>query len=211
MLLQMLKLARLVRYNKRDRNHFLQLKRRFGGQFVVDAWNNQMEETKRIKNKISLMLLYGQRLRCVYCEKSLIGIDKEIDHIAPKHLNPEFSFEALNLAYACGYCNGTSKKGGKPTANEAQPFYNQIQFLIVHPYLDDPEEHIVYQDDDRIYLDIERCTDKGRETINMFKFNEDEMITFRAKTLKLERDNPINDETLSRLVKETASYKKHND
>lgn len=196
-----------IKYNNVDKKHFKYLRTKYGGNFTVKSWGDGEKATKKAKQKISLQLHTYQKYRCVYCERSLVGIDKEIDHIAPKHINPEYTFEAINLAYACGLCNGTSKKGQNPTIANNNGYYHQHIFLIVHPYLDNPAVHITYQDADKIYLDIPNCSPEGVNTIRMFDFDEDEMTIFRAKTLKNERDNPIDDETLKSLILKAVAYK----
>lgn len=41
--------------------------------------------------------------RCVYCEDSLAD---EVEHVKPKDLYPEATFQWSNYVYACGPCNG---------------------------------------------------------------------------------------------------------
>lgn len=41
--------------------------------------------------------------RCAYCEDSVAD---EVEHIAPKTLFPELTFDWFNYVYACGPCNG---------------------------------------------------------------------------------------------------------
>ena len=203
----MLDLTNRIRYNKSDRNQLKKQKKKYGENYTVNTWKDGENATKEVKRKISFQLHTYQKYRCVYCERSLVGIDKQIDHIAPKHLNSEYTFEALNLAYACGLCNGTSKKGQGSTIENNNGYYHQHDFSIVHPYLDNPNIHITYQDADKIYLDIPNCSLEGRNTIEMFDFAEDEMTIFRAKTLKNERDNPIGDDSLKSLILKAVAYK----
>ncbi len=65
-------------------------------------WNKHSTLTfKDIKEKLSEMCP-GHK-RCVYCEDSYAD---EIEHIYPKDLFPDRSFNWENYIYACGPCNG---------------------------------------------------------------------------------------------------------
>lgn len=192
---------------KRFKKHLNFLKSKYGRAFTVDTWSDGMVKTKEIKRAISIQLHTYQKFRCVYCEKRLINETKEIDHIAPKHLNPEYTFTPINLAYSCGLCNSSSKKGQKPIITGINSNYSNQDFYIVHPYLDDFRSEIVYQDSDGIYLDLPNCSKKGLNTIEMFDFDSLEMIMFRAGRLISERNNPISDRDLKELIQKAVSYK----
>ena len=50
--------------------------------------------------------------------------------------------------------------------------YNQCTFLIVHPFFDNPNLEIVFSDPDRVYFDRTNCTQKGKDTIDFFGWDD---------------------------------------
>ena len=97
--------------------------------------------------------------------------DAHIDHIVPKAVHGEFTFEPFNLVSSCGSCNSKVKKGERETINlPSTSIYKNNSFLIVHPYFSNPDDHIKYKDADRIDFDKSRCSQEGKWTINLFKW-----------------------------------------
>lgn len=56
---------------------------------------------RTIRSTLSQMCIGS--IRCAYCEDSMAD---EIEHIYPKNLFPQLTFEWGNYAFACGPCNG---------------------------------------------------------------------------------------------------------
>lgn len=104
-------------------------------------WEKNDNQTRSIKNKISKFSIENQGGRCVYCESILRTGNTSIEHFAPKESHPEFTFHPKNLFSACGCCNSPSVKGRKdtvitmPTVDQ----YENNEFCIVHPILDNPD------------------------------------------------------------------------
>jgi hypothetical protein len=70
-------------------------------------------------------------IRCAYCEDSLAD---EIEHVAPKTLFPERTFDWLNYVYACGPCNGPkSNQYGVVTGAKVVEFVRRRGEPIVPP------------------------------------------------------------------------------
>ncbi|MFC4739992.1 hypothetical protein ACFO3U_08295 [Flavobacterium ponti] len=163
---------------------------------------------KRVKNEISKKLLAKNGPYCVYCERVLIGTGNQIDHFAHKALHSQFTFNPVNLFYSCSFCNSSARKGQKNTINNPVQFrYDLCQFKIVHPYFDNPDTEILYQDADKVFFDLPSCSNLGRDTIAFFKWDDIHMTMFRARTLKIERLNPLSPIEEQQLILSIISYK----
>jgi uncharacterized protein (TIGR02646 family) len=70
--------------------------------------------------------------KCAYCESKVTAVyPGDVEHILPKTARPDLTFDYANLTLACFICN--NRKGD---------YYNVAQPLL-HPYEDDPGEHLV--------------------------------------------------------------------
>lgn len=170
-----------------------------------DGWDDTTPVTKAIKHHISKHTIEAQGGRCAYCEKVLAKGDVEIEHIAPKKHYGEFIYEPYNLVSSCGCCNASVNKGQTKTivdpVNKAA--YEQNTFSIVHPYFDNPDDHIKYNDPERIYFNEDNCTEKGEATIKLFNWNEYWAIAKRFEIAST-RNFPID---VLKLAAEIATYK----
>lgn len=141
--------------------------------FTHDDWSNIELEPVRVEIRNHYRVV--QRLVCVYCQNpisSRSAAGAPIEHIIPKSENLNFIFEPLNLCIACPDCNEFK--------NKRRVFFDQItnsrnkykyprdseKFRIVHPHLDNYEDHILKAN--RIYLEL---TDKGGYTIYICNLN----------------------------------------
>lgn len=69
--------------------------------------------------------------KCAYCESKITHIDfGDVEHIIPKALRPDLTFNYDNLTLACGICNG--RKGD----------YFDEDNAILNPYMDEPRDHL---------------------------------------------------------------------
>lgn len=185
---------KLIKKNKLSSNNILH----------VDSWK---DISKSVKNEISKRLYYNQGYKCVYCERYLTGLLPQIDHFAHKSRYPQFSFTSINLFYACGNCNSSAIKGQKNTIYRLNVRYDNCIFEIVHPFLDDVDIHIIYQDYDKIFFDWFNCSVKGKNTIRFFDFYGLQMTDIRARTLIYERLNPYTTGEERTLIQSAISYK----
>lgn len=199
----MLNINTRISLSKKSKKRIKKFKKK-NGALTVDSWKRI---SKKVKNDISKKLLYNQNLRCAYCQRYLYDEVLQIDHFAPKTLNPEFTFTTNNLFYSCGFCNSTGIKGSKPTVNVLHNNYNQTTFLIVHPYIDNVDAEILYSDPDRITYDMAGCSQKGLDTISFFEFDKLPMTMFRANKLLYERRNPLTTADEKALIRECIAYK----
>lgn len=175
-------------------------------------WDSDHETIVSIKAKIRAQLLTNQNC-CAYCGMPFKGEkDKQIEHIAPKakFRQPQFTFTLQNLVLACVYCNNLIVKGSKPTIEPpVNRSYKKCNFIIVHPYFDDPIIHYDWADDgDKILIQVRNNSDKGRASIKMFELDSAGMSEMRAaisSIAKLKAAKPISlaDES---LVNETLDY-----
>ena len=178
----MLNLNKTVSYTQEQEEHVQHQLAKLGSTVVIDGktktvdgpylWRRGDTQTNNIKHRLSLHTLRFQGGRCAFCESLLREGDAPIEHIVPKSKHGEYSFTPLNVVTSCTSCNSPSKKGDidtviLPLAGK----YEDNQFKIVHPYLDDPDEHIKYKDTEKIYLDIANCSPKGLWTINLFHWD----------------------------------------
>jgi uncharacterized protein (TIGR02646 family) len=201
----MLNITSRLSISRRSSRFISALKRRQNGSFTQASWGMIHNS---VKNEISGNLFANQGLKCVYCERYLIGLGHEIDHFAHKGDYPQFSFTAVNLFYSCKLCNSLDRKGQKNTINVLNARYNQCAFLIVHPYYHDPSVEIIYTDPDRIYFDRVNSTQLGNDTIDFFNWEDLLYTTIRSRILVNERMNPLTSIVERELIQLSISYKK---
>lgn len=170
-----------------------------------EGWNDSRNETKSIKNRISNHTIIAQGGRCAYCEKILAKGEVEIDHIANKGLYGEFTYEPYNLVSSCTCCNSPCNKGQKDcvVAPVDRLVYVNNEFTIVHPYFDNPDDHLKYMDDEHIYFDINNCSQKGKATIDMFNWN-DTWAIYKRITIAHMKHYPVD---VLQLAVEISTYK----
>lgn len=197
----MLNLINPVRYNDEEQRHVdIVLK-----PLLSNGWKDQKDKTKELKHKIDVYTIEAQGGRCAYCDTPLRRGAHAIDHIAPKGIYGEFCYEPFNLVNACTSCNSTSNKGETDTIEDPadREDYINNDFKIVHPYFDNPDEHIRYEDDEMTIYDIPACSQKGIETITMFHWNESWAYNQRVINA-MTKDLPID---VAQLVMEISTYK----
>lgn len=199
----MLNLSESITFSEEEENHIQTL---FDtGLSGPDMWKKNDTQSKSLKHRISKFTEFNQGVRCVYCECVLRKGISHIEHFAPKEKHREFTFHPMNLFAACGCCNSTSIKGRNDTirSNPKSTHYEDNDFSIVHPLLDNPEDHIKYKDEDRIYFDLDACSQKGLDTITFFEWNSYSARLDRAY-VAASRHIPLD---LNQLIKDISTYK----
>lgn len=172
------------------------------GESGPDMWKES--SLKAIRNKISRVTLTNQQCYCAFCEGRLEKGTTAIEHIVLKSRHREFTYEPENLVSACGRCNSKAVKGEKETLIEPlNPIYSLNRFKIVHPVLDEPDEHIVFKDKDRIFFDVNNCSQLGKDTIEFFKWEEINATEKRTMSAFI-RKQPSD---IVKLVEEISTYK----
>ena len=151
-----------------------------------EDWDSGKKINKAIKESIKRQLLLWQDEKCVYCGLKLGGTSREeIEHIAPRHLYPEFEYTTKNLAMSCQFCNSSSKKGKKNTIGSKNAYYNKCTFTIVHPYYDDVDHF--FENRGAIINICSGLTSsekkKAQNTMDMFDLYESHHVEARAMQL----------------------------
>ena len=200
----MLNIETRISLSKSSKNRIKKYWKSKGGNLNGKSWGSIH---KSVKNELSKKLFLNQRFKCCYCERHLTGLSPQIDHFAHQAVYSRFCFNPTNLFYACGFCNSASIKGQKDTVDVFNLRYDLTTFLIVHPLRDNPDNEIIFQDSDRVYLDIDQCTELGVRTISFFKYDELLMTTIRAKHLKYQRMDPLTTEEENDLIQKSIAYK----
>jgi uncharacterized protein (TIGR02646 family) len=144
-----------------------------------------------LKDVIRQQLETLQGDECAFCGLSLKSRVAQIEHIAPKgsELYPQFMFEKKNLILACSLCNGFEKKSTFDTIESLDVNYSKCTFKIVHPYFDDPDDHLEYitlPGSTLAYLIQVKekngiKSPKGEQTISLFELDSSAMTEERYK------------------------------
>lgn len=152
------------------------------------SWEYTAGYSRTFKDELTRQLVVNQSRRCAYCGSRLLGTKHHRDHIAPKEVHPEFTFYPSNLVLACYHCN-TDCKGATDTVNMKQATYDKCGFVIIHPYFDEPSEHIEYVGGiDEILIQVVNGSLKGHATIAMFRLDSTDMTSQRAKDALFDKD-----------------------
>ncbi len=81
--------------------------------------------------------------------------------------------------------------------------YKSNKFVIVHPYLDNANEHIIFDDDTRTTFDKDKCSQLGLATIAFFEWDS---IDARLKRLN-ESPYRLTDEEVVEMIRTISTYK----
>jgi 5-methylcytosine-specific restriction endonuclease McrA len=127
------------------------------------------EKTRYRHPQVKAALIDETKGKCAYCESKLLHIHHgDVEHIYPKSLAPERSFEWENLTLACEICN--QNKSNKDPLIEA----------IIDPYVIDPAEHLVFMG--TLLFDL--STPHGISTREMLDLNRIELVERRKEHLE---------------------------
>ncbi|WP_461495996.1 hypothetical protein [Pyruvatibacter sp.] len=81
------------------------------------------------------------------------------------------------------------RKAKFDTVDVEAPSYRRSTFKIVHPFLDDPAQHLDFELDDKaILIRAKSGSAKGRQTIDLFGLMEPERAKERAKDFLFDSD-----------------------
>ncbi len=135
--------------------------------------------------------------KCGYCETKIEYPDLgTVDRYRPNNgvrdqneyyedLYWWLTFEWDNLVYSCKECN--QFKGnyfpikGRRALNENDDHVSEHRMLL-HPYLDDPENHLKYEYNDHGRIDA--LTEEGNQTIELLRLNRTDLIEGRKRAKK---------------------------
>lgn len=123
--------------------------------------------TKYRHKKIKEALIAETHGKCVYCESKLLHIHHgDVEHIFPKAIYNNKTFEWNNLTLACEICN-QNKSDNDPNLNS-----------IINPYIDSPEEHMFFSGP--VVLTF---TQKGQNTELLLDLNRTALLERRREKL----------------------------
>lgn len=180
-------LATTIIYSKKEKNFVKKLNKE-----IPNVWKDEdtiaqnpnfkygdNAKRLRLKDSIRKRLLILQGEFCIYCGAEFSSASTtHIEHIMPKDIYPEYTFEPLNLALACQRCNIDLKRVSNYVTNYDNKNYKNCKLSIVHPYLNNLDRHMDYSD-----VIIGCITQKGFKTIDEFKLNDERLLTMRGLTL----------------------------
>jgi uncharacterized protein (TIGR02646 family) len=146
--------------------------------------------------------------KCAYCESHVEHVsDAHIEHYRPKSRFRHLTFDWDNLLLACGKGNSIQYKSDKfPEADEGGP--------IVNPCVDDPDEHLDFQYDERTKLaSVYGKTVRGRTTETLLGLNRAELRQYRSRQVTrlaalacLARTHPEAHQLLEEARQDDAEY-----
>lgn len=140
------------------------------------------------KLTLTSQLKIRQGRRCAYCGTHLFEEFPHRDHIAPKTPHFYWTFWPTNIVLACYACN-TDRKKTTDTVAQLQPSYRRTTFTIVHPYHDNPADHLNFTGHrGKILISARNGSAKGLETIRLFDLMSPERAKQRAKDALLDDD-----------------------
>ncbi|APV39844.1 hypothetical protein PFAS1_10980 [Pseudomonas frederiksbergensis] len=152
-------------------------------------WDGQTKAVKKFKDEVLKQGLAIQEQKCAWCTLNVGTLGRRTahrDHIAPKAKYPQWTFFAKNLIIACEYCNGFAVKGEINTVSKVEDVYENCIFHVVHPYLDDPSDHLEFLGDSPLSVTIRSRTPKGLWTIDKLQLDTAGATMERAKDRLLE-------------------------
>ena len=151
-------------------------------------WKRNDGRYKRFKNDLTTSLKGLQSNRCAYCGTRLHEKRPHRDHVAPKSPHFKWTYWPANLVLAC-YCCNVDCKGEEDTVEHCANSYRRSKFNIVHPYLDDPADHLDFSiSGDGVLVAVKNGSVKGDRSITLFKLMEPERVKERAKDLLVDND-----------------------
>lgn len=151
-------------------------------------WRRSDGNYKQFKENVTNTMKAAQSNRCAYCGARLHEKRPHRDHIAPKSPHFKWTFWPANLVLAC-YCCNVDCKGETDTVDVVASSYRRSTFNIVHPFFDDPSDHLNFNLDAKaILISTRNDSAKGQRTIDLFNLMDPERAKQRAKDLMFDDD-----------------------
>jgi uncharacterized protein (TIGR02646 family) len=128
---------------------------------------SQTERTRYRHADIKAALVEETHGKCAYCESKLRHVTYgDVEHVTPKYLTPERTFEWANLTLACDICN-TNK--GTHTG-------------VIDPYAAEPSEHLDFVG---AMVLARPGSDPGISTEVTLQLNRPPLLERRAERMKM--------------------------
>ncbi len=154
-------------------------------------WGSQKNCIETLKGELNAHFDEYQSEKCCYCGLLYDRTGRgEIEHIAPKGQSyyPQFSYHNLNLAKACQLCNSSSMKHTYDSISVPSVNYEDCEFKMVHPYLDDHTQHYSWKYGLRgVIISVNNDSAKARESIRIFELASEKRTRARAQQRNQER------------------------
>ncbi|MDC9582789.1 HNH endonuclease [Xenorhabdus sp. PR6a] len=148
------------------------------------------DDLEVVRREIKDFYIREQKHTCAYCKQEIRsnnGRHWDIEHIISRESVHEFMFEPKNLCVSCPECN--QRKGpNKVTHSKARkkPPLNSLDYFIVHPHLDNYEDHIEPVKIGEFYFSK---SEKGEKTISICGLNR--FYEFAGYNQAVTTDNQI--------------------
>lgn len=117
--------------------------------------------------------------KCFYCEATLKGDLREIDHFKEVAIAPELAYTWSNLYLSCHNCNDKLSHDKIPLSDVLDPCSDTD---------DEIKENITFEDE---CICAQPDSEKGLQTIRKFRLNSDAQDFKRLKWLKIIKDRVI--------------------
>lgn len=161
---------------------------------IIEFSRGDAVKRNNLKKGIKKHLEEVQAGFCYYCGCELSRFGKSgahIDHVLPKSAEhgryQRFTFEPKNLVLSCARCNGFDFKCEKDYAIGYNENYDLITFKIVHPHLENINDHISVNLAG--VVEIKSSSTKGKFMIDEFDLNGDELLEVRLGSLAVHAMN----------------------
>lgn len=143
--------------------------------------------------------------KCAYCESYVGAVGHgDLENYRPKSRYPHLAYELSNLLFTCSICNQRYKGDKFPleseppstVADQADMFGDTRSAvidianekpLLLNPYFDQPQEHLVFSEDEGGAVRVTGLTERGRVSIDLLGLNRPELLEMRARTWRLAR------------------------
>lgn len=150
-------------------------------------------DTERVKSltrrynhpEVKNALKEETRGKCAYCEAYVIDVAHgDIEHVTPKSINRDLTFDWANLTFACQLCN--QNKSNKED--------------LLDPYVDEPDEHLFFAGSF-----AKGRTASGTRTVMELHLNRPSLIESRNREIEryadqIEKVFLINDDRIKELL-----------
>ncbi|QWP75919.1 hypothetical protein J5226_20280 [Lysobacter sp. K5869] len=150
-----------------------------------DRWDGKTKIVTTFKRTVKRRGLEIQKNRCAWCTLPVGARGRRSmhrDHIAPKRKHPTWTFRSQNIVISCEFCNGFNVKKDLETVKTKHRSYAKCDFFLVHPYFDNPPDHLEFVSTDReMKILVKGKTDKGLWTIRELKLDDPGATIERAK------------------------------
>ncbi|WP_029687004.1 HNH endonuclease [Tatumella saanichensis] len=148
---------------------------------LASHWDGTCETRKAFRKEVREYYKAAQDYTCPYCgrhRQEFHGTQWDIDHIIPKSSHTEYLYTPKNLTVTCKDCNiFKSNKDPLTCFLPSGTLYpnDSDKFCIIHPHIDDYQQHLELKQNKKGQYYHNVLTDKGKKTFeicNLIRFSE---------------------------------------